>query len=115
MNTLNNSWIEIIAAVRPGETINLSTTPPSLSLHNTWSTWRYRWWNGEDQDKLGSWLSIRILDLLNNTTYVTPNLRQILGMIATGLRNLAITYQNYRVYETIDMLIKRVESRIFNG
>lgn len=114
MNT-DASWINLIASVRPGETINLTTTPPSISIHNSWSTWGYRWWNGEDQDKLGSWLSVHVLNFTNNTTYVTPSLRKILGMIATGLRNLAMTYQGQRVYDTINSLIIRIEIRIFNG
>lgn len=112
---MDTSWIEIVVSVRPGETINLTTTPPSVSIHNSWSTWGYRWWNSEDQDKLGSWLSVRVLDFVNGITFVTPSLRKILGMITTGLRNLAMTYQGQRVYDTINMLIKRVETRIFNG
>lgn len=106
-------WMELIIKIRIGETICLTTDPPCIVQHNAWGTTFYRWWNSEDRVKLMTWIREHLVKYLNELAFVSMQEKQILGLLATGLRNLGMTYANTEISQEISDLVTRIEKKIY--
>ena len=106
--------LELIIGLRVGETINLTTEPPTASLHDTWGTSTYRWWYSENGEKLYNWVNDVISTcLLSMSIILHQEDRYKLTRVASGLRNLAMTYRHHLIRDKFNNLIKRVDFRIY--
>jgi hypothetical protein len=106
-------WMELLIKIRPGETICLTSDPPCIVQHNSWGTTMYRWWYEEDKLKLIEWIRDNVTKYINVMGFVTVQEKQILGLLATGLRNLAMTYSNTVISQELSDLIMRIEKKIY--
>jgi len=113
---LNISFVDIIIKVKPGETINLTTSPPSIVIHNTWSTFLYRYTYSENKHKLLTWLTQMVYSFLDEHKHFdavfNTTKRKMFHNISNGIRNLSCTYSGTDVHEGLSELAKKIEGRL---
>ena len=108
------TWIDIIIKVKPGETICLTTDPPSIVIHNTWSTFFYRYWYVENRHKLLTWITQMAYEYLDeHKNFLDVMQRRVFYKVADGIRNLAATYAGTEINEPLCNLSKKFESRLY--